>query len=277
MNKAAALIVLAGLLGALPVEIKADQEPASAAINQGLDQSQKSYAPYPSPDAGYVTDLADLLSDDEEERIEQWLWQVESRTGVEMAVLTIQSIEDYPQTQNRSIEDFARGLFDAYGIGNLPKNDGALLVVAVRDRKARIELGAGYGHRRDGDANAIMQNRIIPHFKNNDYAGGILAGVKGMMSEFAGVRVGINWPLILIPVAIVVLGMIAASLFRSGKRGWGWVCVGLIIVLILALIRVIVTVSRHMPESSSESWSSGGFGGGFGGGFSGGGGATGSW
>ncbi|MEX2386919.1 MAG: TPM domain-containing protein [Phycisphaeraceae bacterium] len=235
------------------------------------------YAPYPEPDAGYVTDLAGLLSADEEERIEQWLWQAESRTGVEIAVVTIDSILDYPGTDNQRIEAFARGLFDAYGIGNLPENDGVLLLVARGDREARIELGAGYGRRRDRDARAIMDGTIVPAFANGDYPAGITDGVKAILLEFAGVRVGWNWPLIVTGLAIPLVGAVAVSLFRSGKRGWGWVAVGLLIVLLLALVRMVVTVVRHMPEGNSGSWSSGGFGGGFGGGSSGGGGATGSW
>ena len=71
----------------------------------------------------------------------------------------------------------------------------------------------------------------------------------------------------------LVLAPLAISLFRTGKRGWGWVCVGLIIVLILALFHGAKNTIESLPEGSG----SGGFGGGFGGGFSGGGGATGSW
>jgi uncharacterized protein len=122
-----------------------------------------------------------------------------------------------------------------------------------------------------------MQNVIIPKFKQNDYAGGITNGVKAILGEFAGLRVGFPWELVTIPIAIIVLALIAYSLFKNGKRGWGWVVVGFIFVLVLALINVIVTVFRHMPDTPSSSWSSGGFGGGFGGGSSGGGGATGSW
>ena len=49
----------------------------------------------------------------------------------------------YLETPNESIEAFATALFNTYGIGNMPKNNGVLLLVAVRDRKARIELGSG--------------------------------------------------------------------------------------------------------------------------------------
>jgi uncharacterized protein len=103
---------------------------------------EKDYSPFPNPGSGYVTDIANVLTLEEEERIERWLWSTESKTGVEIIVVIIDSIRHYPGTPNSSIEPFAMGLFDAYGIGNMPENNGVLLLVAVRDRKARIELGA---------------------------------------------------------------------------------------------------------------------------------------
>ncbi len=237
----------------------------------------KNYSPYPAPGTGYVTDNARLLSKEQEEKIEKWLWQTESKTGVEIAVVTIYSIKDYKGTDNSSIESFATGLFNKYGIGNLKKNDGILLLVAVKDRKARIELGKHYGHSRDADSNHIMQKVIIPRFKENAYAAGVTDGVEEIIGEFAGLRLRFHWEFIAIPVAIVILILIAISLFKSGKRGWGWVVIGAIFILVLLLIHLIVAVTRHLPSTSSDKWSSGGFGGGFGGGSSGGGGATGSW
>ncbi len=233
------------------------------------------YAPFPTPDSGYVTDLAHVLTRDQEEEIEQWLWRVEERTGVEMAVVTINSISDYPGTPNESIEKFATALFDRWGIGNRPKDDGVLLLVAVGDRKARIELGAGHGHARDRAASAIMEGVIVPRFRKEDYRGGLREGVLALMLEFAHVRVGWNWPLIVLTTAIPVIALTAVSLFRHGKRGWGWVFVGLGLVAVLAVIWVIRVFRQSDGDSSS--WSAGGFGGGFGGGSSGGGGASGSW
>jgi uncharacterized protein len=240
-------------------------------------RAEKDYAPFPDPGPGYVTDLVGLLTPEQKERIQQWLWQVESRTGVEIVVVVISARSDYPGAPQGSIEQFARGLFDKYGIGNLPRNDGVLLLVTVKDRQARIELGAGYGRARDGDATRIMDREILPSFRKGDYPDGIAAGVRAIMREFASVRVGLNWPLLAALAGIPALGLIAYSLFKSGKRGWGWVCVGLIVVLLLAVFYLVRKTLEHLPEGGSDSWSPGGFGGGFGGGSSGGGGATGRW
>lgn len=239
---------------------------------QAEHAAEKDYASFPTPDDGYVTDLANLLTLDQEERIEQWLWDTEEETGVEIIVVTIDSISDYPGTPNAFIEEFARGLFDNYGIGNMPADNGVLLLVSVRDRRARIELGKGY-RTRDADARRIVDQDIIPHFREEDYAAGITQGVKSIMLEFANVKKGIPWLGILYIALIPVLALIAISLFRKGKRGWGWVCVGLLILLILGLLIALFSVMKHTARRPGGP---GGLGG-FGGGSSGGGGATGSW
>ena len=241
------------------------------------DAESWDYSPFPAPDNGYVTDLDDLLSDDEEERIEVWLWQAESRTGIEIAVVTVPSFRHYPGTPSRSIETFARGLFDSWGIGNMPANDGVLLLVALTDRKVRIELGAGYANTRDADAARIIQEVILPHFRDDDYSKGITAGVQAIGAELASLRFGFPRRLVWIAGASLAGILIALSLFRNGKRGWGWVVVGLVVVLLFFLFRMLQWIVRNMPESGSSSWSAGGVGGSFGGGSSGGGGVTGSW
>jgi uncharacterized protein len=233
----------------------------------------KDYAPYPQPDAGYVTDNAGVLTAPKEERLEQWLIRTEEGTKTEIIVVTIRSLQDYPGSNNSSIEEFAKALFNTWGIGNKPKNDGILLLVSVGDRKARIELGAGYPPSRDADASLIMQKTIVPEFRKGDFAAGIEKGVKAIVVEFTDYRVGVNWTLILYIGLILIATLVAISLFRSGRKGWGWVVVGLILLLLLGLLRTLKEVNRF---GKSTGWSPGGLGG-FGGGSSRGGGATGSW
>ncbi len=246
----------------------------------------KDYSPYPQPDSGYVTDVAKLLNREQEETIEQILWKVEEKSNCEIVVVIVNSIKDYKGTANGSIETFATGLFDKYGIGNLPRNDGILLFVAYKDRKVKIELGKFYGHDFDYKAMKIVQETIIPKFKQSKFADGIYDGTIAIVETFTPLQVSPLWqrylPVILVSIGIIVLCFIAFSLFKSGKKGWGWVCVGVIFILLLVLMRLIVAIlssANDVTGSSghSSSWSSGGFGGGFGGGSSGGGGATGSW
>lgn len=237
---------------------------------------EKDYSPWPQPGSGYVTDHANLLTKEEEERIEKWLWQVEYRSRVEIIVFTIDSIRDYPGTTNSSIESFATGLFDTYGIGNLPQNDGVLLLIAKDDRKARIELGAGYGRSRDADAVRIMDNVIVPQFRQGDYVAGITNGTEAIIEEFANMRIGFPWHIVWFAGVGLVALLVGLSLLKSGKRGWGYVLIGLAIVLFLLALYLAVRFVQQLPKGDSDSWGAGGMGG-FGGGSSGGGGAIGSW
>ncbi len=63
--------------------VRAEVEAEIVVDHNTESKAVKKYAPYPQAGAGYVTDIANLLTGDEEERIETWLWQVESKTGVE--------------------------------------------------------------------------------------------------------------------------------------------------------------------------------------------------
>lgn len=239
-------------------------------------------AQYPKPDSGYVTDLADLLTPQQEKRIQHSLGDAERRTGVEVAVVTISSVHDYARTDNASIETFAKGLFDAFGVGNLPDNKGVLLLIAARDRQVRIELGAGHGNMRDAGARRIIDGTIVPRFKAGRYGDGITEGVEAILLTIADVRIGLNWPLIFVLIAIPVVGAVAISLSWSGMHGWGWACVGLLIALLQWLYRMVTTTAQSswgwLTDGHDGGFGDGGFSdGGFGGGSSDGGGATGSW
>ncbi|NOY00404.1 MAG: TPM domain-containing protein, partial [Verrucomicrobia bacterium] len=99
-------------------------------------------------------------------------------------VVTIESMAKYGGEGLR-IETFANLLFDQWQIGNQNLgedywNTGILLLVSKNDRKARIELGAGWGRSEDAICREIMDQYIIPQFKRGDFSAGIVAGVKAL-------------------------------------------------------------------------------------------------
>jgi uncharacterized protein len=286
------IATMACLLANAPVT-SAQETPNTPPLNPN-----RNYGPYPQPTNNHVNDFADLLTTDDERLMQTRLAGVESETGVEIVVVTLGSINDFPGSENSSIEAFARGLFDAYGIGNMPQNNGVLLLVARNDRKARIELGDAYGRGRDRDATNIMQSRIIPRFKENNYRAGIRAGVEGIISVFAwgspsqpaprsyptnfdsemweGAKLLLDQVPTEVYICIAALSaIILTSLIRNGKRGWGWIVCGLGIVAFLAVFYAIVKILRLIirigssGSHSSGSWGHSSYGSSFGGGFGG--------
>jgi uncharacterized membrane protein YgcG len=142
-------------------------------------------AGYPPPSDTYVSDFANVLSADVETYLREQLAAVENGSDIEMSVVTINSVKDY-RTDAGSFEAFATGLFNAWGIGDAARDNGVLLLVAVADRDVRVELGAGYDLARDGDAQDILDENLLPYFRRYDYESGIFNGVRALISEFTG-------------------------------------------------------------------------------------------
>lgn len=121
---------------------------------------------------GRVVDNADILSPVQEQALTAKLKTIEDQSGRQMVVATL------PDLQGYDIADYGYQLGRHWGIGQKEQNEGALLIVAPNDRKVRIEVGYGLeGILTDAMSSLIIQNAIIPRFKENDYPGGIAAGV----------------------------------------------------------------------------------------------------
>lgn len=232
----------------------------------------------------FVVDLAHLLSEDDKSTINLAAAELLRNKAAPLIVVTIPSMAAYGGEGMR-IETFARFLFDQWEIGPATVagenwNRGMLLLVSRDDRKARIELGAGW--RRDHDATAlrIMDEQIIPNFRTGQYALGIRSGVAGLdamardLQLPAGQKVSRPWTTTEIMIGIGVLGLAIftiVSLARRGTSGWAWIFWGVVAAVLVGVVVAFLS-SRGRGGRSS------GYGGGsFGGGFSGGGGSTGSW
>lgn len=151
---------------------------------------------YSSLDFGYVTDNANLLSNDEEEMIERWLWQAEMKSHVEIAIVTISSIIDYSETYSESINSFVKQLLHAYKIGEESNNEGLLLLIVKDEKKAETETGIGYNSSRNLDAEAIVDNIILPKIKEENYAESITKGSEALIEEFANLQIRFPWHLV---------------------------------------------------------------------------------
>ncbi len=223
---------------------------------------------YPSkpPSSDFYVDLAALIEPGEAQQINRIALALLQEERIPVYVVTVRSLADF-DASGLGIERYATALFNEWGIGFEDRNNGMLLLVSLGDRKARIEFGADWDHRHDDAARDVMDTLIVPKFKSGEYSVGILDGVRGMEAMARGLNLPKPktpwwfWPVAILAV-IAVIALIV-SLFRSGRKGWGWI--------VIAAVGVLLFMALRLASSSSGS------GGGFGGGSGGGGGATGSW
>ena len=122
-----------------------------------------------------VNDFAGILSPDQKESLEQICRRVRESTGAQLAVVVLKSLE------GGQVDDFAVRLFKQWGIGQKDEQNGVLLLVAIDDRKARIEVGYGLEPiLPDALAGRILNDQLFPAFKQQQYAEGLTAAIERM-------------------------------------------------------------------------------------------------
>lgn len=137
---------------------------------------------YPPQNDLYFNDYAKVINPEDVKQIKDMLIDLKSTNDIDMVVLTIKSIHDY-QTGDSTIETFATNLFNTWGIGNSATNKGVLILVAVQDREVRIELGSGYGSEYNGAMQKVIDQHMLPYFKESQYYRGIYLGVKASIEN----------------------------------------------------------------------------------------------
>lgn len=130
---------------------------------------------YPKP-VGFVNDFAGLLSVDVKNNLEQVLKQYEKETFIEIAVVTVKSLEEL------SVEEYTLGLAEKWGVGKKGKDNGIVFLVALTERKIRIEVGYGMEpDLPDSMAGSIIRHYIVPSFKEGRMAEGVVSGTKAIL------------------------------------------------------------------------------------------------
>lgn len=246
-----------------------------------------------------VTDLTNnTLTPAQVASIEQQLVALEQRKGSQLAVLIV------PTTQPEAIEQYSLRVAEAWKLGRKGVDDGALLIIAKNDRTLRIEVGYGLeGVIPDAIAKRVIAETIVPYFKQNDFAGGIQAGVTQLIKLVDGEplpppktqsqndKSDPMGMLFIVVIAAAVIGQVLSAVFgrfvgsglaAAAVGGLGWMALGSVLMAGLAALVVFIAVFSGINLAGliggfggGRSGGSGGFGGG-GGGF-GGGGASGRW
>ncbi len=224
------------------------------------------------PLKGPVNDYAGILAEADHQKLENYLLALDQQTGVQIAVLTIPSLE------GDSLEAFSMQTVEQWKLGQEGTDNGALLLVALKDRAVRIETGYGLESTlTDAKSGLIIRNVMAPHFRAGRYGEGILEAVQNM----AGIATGNQ-------------EIISESIKKPEKGTSGGSAAGFIFFIIFFLIMTGGLRRRGgligalflgsmlgggRSGGSGSGFTSGGFGGGFsgGGGGFGGGGASGGW
>jgi len=130
---------------------------------------------------GRVVDEAGILDANARERLEKLSADLEAKSTDQLVIVTLKSL------QGTSIEDYGYQLGRKWQIGQKDKNNGVLLIVAPNERKVRIEVGYGLeGTLTDALSSFIVQQAILPRFRNGDFAGGVTRGAEDIVNVLTG-------------------------------------------------------------------------------------------
>jgi uncharacterized protein len=236
----------------------------------------------------YVTDFANVLSESGKAQINALCAEVEQKTGAQIAVVTVESLE------GRSIEDYAIDVATQLGVGPKKSNRGVLILLAVEDRRYRIEVGYGLEPILPDGKVGGFGREAVPYLRERNYDGALLLMTRRVAETIAqdsgatltptnippptrtqgggatippGIIVGI----VFLVVLFLIIGKLQSRTTpnRYARRGGGW--------------WIGPMIGGGWGGGSSGGGWGGGFGGGgggfggFGGGSFGGGGASGSW
>ncbi|MDF2440386.1 MAG: uncharacterized protein JWN98_1370 [Abditibacteriota bacterium] len=124
----------------------------------------------------WVNDMARVLDGGAERRLNALLNGLERRTSAEMAVVTIR------RTDGSTPKQFATRLFNRWGIGKRNRNNGVLMLLVMDERRIEVETGTGMQKLLpDRSVQQLLTERVVPHFRDDDYAGGIYAGTQALV------------------------------------------------------------------------------------------------
>ena len=130
---------------------------------------------------GYVSDYAGLLSDSSKTSLEAELRQFETETSNQVVVAV------FPTLEGEVLEDFSIRLAEAWKIGQKGKDNGVILLIFKNDRKVRIEVGYGLeGALPDATAKLIIENEIVPRFREGRFDEGVERAVQAIIAATKG-------------------------------------------------------------------------------------------
>lgn len=133
------------------------------------------------PLTGRVVDLAQVLPANVAATLARDLEAHEAKTSNQVALLILPSLEGEP------LETFSHRVATTWKLGQKGTENGVLLLLALRERKVRIEVGYGLeGTLTDLRSAHIIRQEIVPRLRSGDLPGGIVAGVQAILDTIEG-------------------------------------------------------------------------------------------
>lgn len=127
---------------------------------------------------GWVTDMANILSPQTEQQLNQMITRLEAEQGAEIAVVTVPDTAPYPTPKA-----FATQLFNTWGIGKARDNNGVLFLVVMAERRVEIDVGLGLPHVLPPEyVSQIIDSTITPQFEDGKFDEGVLAGTQALVN-----------------------------------------------------------------------------------------------
>lgn len=166
-----------------------------------------------------VTDQSGVLSRGESNDLEKKLEQFEKESSTQIAVLIVESLG------GEDITDYTFRVAEKNQLGKKGKDNGILIVIAIEERKIRIEVGYGLeGALTDALSSQIIRNRMAPHFRSGNYYEGILDGITAIIEATKGEYRGedenenIRISPFVVFIILIIVSMIIRGLIRSGGQ-----------------------------------------------------------
>ena len=191
--------------------------------------------PKPTRDI-YVQDLAGVMDSESKAKILQIGRALDEKTTAQVVVVTVPSLE------GQDLESYSLELMRAWGIGQKDKNNGVLLLLAVKERKSRIEVGYGLeGDLPDGKTGRIQDEYMLPAFKEGKYGQGLLQGYGAIAQVIEKSAAGVTQE----PAAFL------------GDSVPIWAVLGIIILLPIGIFfgmsSLLRSINKNSPSRSGQS------------------------
>ncbi|MFT6452779.1 MAG: hypothetical protein ACJA06_002283 [Halocynthiibacter sp.] len=129
-----------------------------------------------------INDWDDILDAGQEAEMRAKIKALRDETGIELVVVTLASRAPYGWDQ---LEPFATALFNKWGVGDIVRDDGIMVLLLREDREMRIEVGSGYSAAYNRVAQSLVETDFLPHFREGSYSKGLMAGTDAVISEIA--------------------------------------------------------------------------------------------